>query len=354
MKKNIKVALLSYGMSGQVFHAPIINSNSNFEITKIWERTKNLSKKRYPQAEIVRTYNDILNDPEVELVVVNTPDSTHLEFTKQALNAGKHVVVEKPFMFTVKDCETVIELAEKKGLILSVFHNRRWDSDFLTVKSVVENQLLGRLVEFESHYDRFRDYLSKTQWKEAPQQGASNLYNLGSHMIDQALVLFGMPKTITANLRSMRTNSRIDDNYHITFDYDKLRVILKSSYLVREEGPRYIIHGTKGSFLKWGIDSQEDILKHGGTPLSPNWGIEDKTTWGKLNTEINGIHFEGLIETQKGSWQIYYENIYNAIRNKQKLLVPAYEAMNVIKIIEAAKLSHKEQRSVSLTGDGYQ
>ncbi len=348
MSKIINTAITSFGMSGLVFHGPLLKVNPNFIVTKIFERSKSLSKDMFPEATIVRSFDDIINDSGIELVVVNTPDDSHYEYTKRALEAGKHVVVEKPFVQTVEQGEELVQLAKQKGLVLSVFQNRRWDGDFMTVKKVVADGLLGRLVEFESHFDRYRNFVKQGTWKEIPESGTGITYNLGAHMIDQAVVLFGKPDAVDGDIRIMRTGGKVDDYYDINLYYENVKVKCKSSYLVREEGPRYILHGTNGSFLKWGIDPQEADLKKGILPGVEAWGEDFVDDWGTLNSEINGLHFEGVIETIPGDYRIYYNNIYNALVNGEELFVKPEESLLVIKIIKAAFESSKTGRRVDI------
>jgi predicted dehydrogenase len=348
MSNPIKTGLSSFGMSSMVFHGPLLKVNLNFSITKIVERNNENSRKDFPEGEIVRDFDKLCKDDELELIIINTPDPLHYPFAKKALEAGKHVVVEKPFTQSYKQAEELIELAEKKGLVLSVFQNRRWDGDFLTVKKVIENRMLGRLVEYESHFDRYRNFIQENTWKESADAGAGTLYNLGSHMIDQVLVLFGMPKAVYADVRINRRYGEVDDSFDLNLKYDDLKVVTRGSYLVREPGPRYILHGTEGSFLKWGIDPQEQALKDGFLPLGENWGKENPVEWGKLNTNINDLHYEGRIETLPGDYGIFYQNIFETIRNGSDLLVKPGEAASVIKIIEAAKKSQETGKEIKI------
>lgn len=344
----IPVGLASYGMSGHVFHAPLISSNPQFQLRKILERSSNKSQQRYPEATVVRSFEELLRDDTLELIIVNTPNALHLPMAQQALEAGKHVVLEKPFTVTGQEAQTLIDIAKSHNRMLSIFQNRRWDGDFLTVQKVVREKLLGHLVEYEAHYDRFRNYVEANTWKEEAGPGSGILYNLGSHMIDQALVLFGNPDAVTAEIGTQRPGGKIDDYYHITLHYPEHRVILKSSYLVREAGPRYILHGTLGSFLKYGLDPQEEALKAGQLPTMLNWGKEEKETWGLLNTELNGLPFKGNIETLPGDYSFYYQNIYEVIREGKELAVKPEESLAGIKVIEAAIQSHQEKRTVKL------
>lgn len=344
MAQPIQVAILSYGMSGRVFHAPLLHTHPDFSVKKVWERTKNRSKGRYPYVDIVRNYSEILEDKEIELVIVNTPDDTHYDFARQALEAGKHVVVEKPFTQYAWQAKHLIDIANKEGLVLSVFQNRRWDGDFLTVQRIVEQQLLGRLVEFESHFDRYRKEV-QNNWKEY-RSGA--LYNLGSHMIDQAMVLFGVPRSVWADLGKLRDHAEVEDYYHLALEYPTLKVTLKSSYLIREPGDRYILHGTEGSFRKAGIDPQENALKNGYFPDTPDWGIEPATNWGFLNTQLQGLHFRGQIETLPGNYSAYYTNVFHCIRAGESLMVPPEDAYNGMQVIEAAIQSNESKQNIPL------
>ena len=338
---TIKTGIASYGMSGMLFHAPLLHVNPGFEIVKIVERSYKGSKERYPYISIVRSFEELLHDQEIELVIVNTPDSTHFEYCKMALEAGKHVIIEKPFTIHYNEAAELVERSKKKGKVLSVFQNRRWDGDYLTVKNVIQSNMLGRLVSFESHFDRYRNFIQPDTWKEEPNAGAEILYNLGAHMIDQAYELFGMPKSVSADIGIQRTDGKVDDFYNVVLRYDHLHASLKASYMVREEGPRYILHGTEGSFLKWGLDPQEADLKAGKYPDESGWGTEPKKFWGKLNTDLMGVHFTGRIETTPGNYQTYYDNIYDVIRNGAELVVKPEQSLDLMRILEGAIESNR-------------
>ncbi len=348
MENPINTGIVSYGMSGKVFHGPLLHVNHHFNIKKIVERSYKGSKESFPYVEVVDGFEDLIKDDNLELVIVNTPDGTHYEYAKMALDAGKHVVVEKPFTIESSQAEKLIDLAHKKGLMISAFQNRRWDGDFLTVQQIIKKGLLGRLVSYEAHFDRYRNYIQPNTWKEERGPGAEMVYNLGSHMIDQAYVLFGMPYQVYGSLGIQRTGGKIDDFYDIKLYYPDWQVTLKSSYLVREAGPRYILHGTHGSFLKWGIDPQEDALKAGHLPNEPNWGKERDKYWGKMNTEPEGLHMIGRIETLPGNYNAFYDNLYEAIRLGKELIVKPEQSLDVIRIIEGAIESNKTSRAVEL------
>src|SRR5690349_9253131 len=259
--QTIKAALCSFGMSGVVFHAPFIHAHPGFILHGVLERSKSLSAQKYPGVIIYRSLEELLADEAVDLVVVNTPNYTHYEFTKKALLANKHVIVEKPFTATVEEGEELIALAKERSKLISVFHNRRFDSDFLTVQKVVREGLLGEIVEAEIHFDRFKEELSPKSHKETPGASTGSLYDLGSHLADQALQLFGKPTHIFGDSHIVRPISQVDDYFDVILFYPNLRVKLKSSYLVREPLPGFILHGSKGSFLKSRADIQEAALQ---------------------------------------------------------------------------------------------
>lgn len=344
----IRVALASYGMSGEVFHAPLLAVHPDFQLYKVLERNRNKSKERYPDVTVVKKYEDILEDEKVDVVLVNTPNPLHYDMAERALNAGKHVVMEKPFTNTSEEAKKLIALAKDKGKLLTVFQNRRLDSDFLTVQKVIDSKLLGYLVEYEAHYDRYRNFIQANTWKEESGPGSGILFNLGSHMIDQALTLFGLPKSLSAKLAIQREGGKAHDAYHLILSYATFQVVLKSSYLVRDEGPRYKILGNLGTFTKYGLDTQEDCLKAGQLPLGDDWGVEPPEIWGMLDTEIEGLHFRGEVESEQGNYNLFYDNLSAAINKGESLLVKAEEAMHVIRLIELAEQSNREQREVEI------
>ena len=346
MASEIRVGLIGYGLAGRVFHAPIIQAVPQLKLQKVVERHRDDSRQRYPWVEVVRDPAALLQDTEIDLVVVATPNSSHFELARQALLANKHVVVEKPFTTTAAEAEQLIELARRQNRLISVYQNRRWDGDFQTVRRVLERELLGRLVECESHFDRFRNTRQPGAWREAEGAGSGILFDLGSHLIDQAQVLFGTPQLLAADIRSQRDAAQTDDNFELILHYNRLKVTLKAGMLVREQGPRFILHGTAGSFVKYGLDPQEEALKQGRTPLEPHWGEEPSELWGKLNTEFAGLRFMGQVETLPGDYRAFYQNIADAISGRAELAVKPEEAKNTIRIIELAARSNEEKRTL--------
>jgi predicted dehydrogenase len=330
-------------MSGQIFHGPLLEAHHGFKIIKILERTKDLSRDRHPSSVTVRRFSSILTDPDVELVVVNTPDHLHYEMAKDALQAGKHVVVEKPFTLKSSHADELTGLAGTNGLALTVFQNRRWDGHFLTVREIIGKEKLGRLVSFESHFDRYRNYLQDS-WKDSGTEGTGTLYNLGSHLIDQALSLFGMPERLFCDSRMLRDGATTDDSFDLLLHYPGVKCLLRSSYLVREPGPRFTLHGTEGSYLKWGIDPQEEAMKLGAVPGSEDWGVEPESAWGRINTTFNGKCLEGSCRTLPGNYLAFYDNVYETIRKGADPEVTPVQAGDVVRIIEAAYESSREGR----------
>lgn len=344
----IRTAILSYGMSGEVFHAPLLSAHPGFSLDVIVQRKSDSSRKRYPHVKVVRSVDEVIAEASIELVVVNTPNETHFDFSRKALEAGKHVVLEKPITVTTAEADELISLARKQKRILAPFQNRRWDGGFLTVQRILKEGRLGKIAEYEAHYDRFRNYIQPDTWKEVKARGTGILYNLGSHMIDQVLVLFGLPKQVDARIGAQREGGSVDDFYDIRMQYDNFLVIIKSSYLVCDAGPQYIIHGTQGSFTKYGIDPQEEALKIGGIPGSEGWGLEPKEYWGRLKTMLNNQAVTEIVETLPGNYLGFYQNLYEAIRDGNNLAVKPEEAREVIRVIEACYESNRTKCAVKL------
>ena len=346
--QTINTALCSFGMSGWVFHAPFIHLHPGFNLYAVYERSKNIAESKYPGIITYRSLEDLLADDKVELVVVNTPNYTHYDYTKKALLAGKHVVVEKPFTATVAEGQELIELAHQQNKKLSVYQNRRFDSDYKTVKKILDEKLLGELVEAEFHFDRYSETISPKVHKETPGPGTGALYDLGSHLVDQALQLFRMPSAVFADIRIIRPVAKVDDYFDLLLYYPSLRVRIKSSYQVREPLPGYILHGSKGSFIKPKTNIQEERLQAGEVPGATEWGIEPQSEWGLLHTETAGNITRGYIPSERGNYGDYYSGMYGAIRNDKPVPVSAEDGCEVIKIIEAAFKSSQKKKVVNI------
>jgi len=346
---EIQTAIIGFGLSGRVFHAPFLHAHPGFRLAKVVERKSNSAKDLYPDVEIVRNYKDLLNDDILELVVIATPNIFHFDQACEFLMAGKHIVVEKPFSPSSAEADKLIKISEETGKKIFVYQNRRWDGDFKTLQQVVYQGYLGEILEYEAHFDRFAPGPRRSAWRDEPLPGGGVFYDLGSHLIDQALVLFGMPHSVFADIRKQRAESKVDDYFEVSLFYSRLKVVLKASVFVKEPGPRYIIHGTKGSFVKYGIDPQEEMLKQNLLPDTEDWGKEDPDCWGILNAELNGQQFYGTIETEPGNYMGFYDNVHDVITKGAEQAVRPEEARNVIRIIELAFESHGSKSMVSLT-----
>ncbi len=342
----IPTALLSFGMSGRVFHAPFIHLHPGFKLVGAWERSKQTMGGYYPEVRSYKTMEELLAERAVELVIVNTPSYTHFEYARKSLLAGKHVVVEKPFTSTAAEAMELKALAEQQKKKLSVFQNRRWDSDFKSVKSVIDENLLEEIVEATISFDRFNPVLSPKAHKETPGPGAGVVKDLGPHLIDQALVLFGMPESVFADIQITRPMSKVDDYFEILLYYPKLRVRLKSGYFVREPVSSFIIHGMKGTFLKSRSDVQETQLQAGMKPNDPSYGFEPEGAQGYLHTEKDGKVIKEKVKSLRGNYMAYYEGLYQALTSQKSLPVTADDGINVMRVIDAAIISNKEKRVV--------
>jgi predicted dehydrogenase len=347
----ITTAVISYGISSKTFHIPFITTHGGYSLDMILERSGNTCKEKFPHVKVAKTIEEVLDEPSIELVVITSPNTTHFPYAKAALEAGKHVVVEKPFTNTSAEALALIELSKKTGKICSVFHNRRYVADFLTMKKILEDGLLGEPREFFAHYDRYRpEPRTYGLWREHELPGSGVFYDLGPHLIDQALVLFGKPNFITADIRKMKPYSKVDDFFDVKLEYDNLIVTLHSSMLVREMGPRYMIHGTKGSFIKHGEDPQEDLLKAGAIPTGPDWGKEEEMNFGLIHTEKEGKVIREIYPSLKGSFGYYYDNLFKSIREQAPLNETAVDGYNVIRLIELAFESSEKKKTISISG----
>ncbi len=346
----INVGLIGFGLGGRIFHAPILTAVPGFQLHTVYEtREENVKTihRCYPGAKVVSDVNEIFESKDIQLIVVATPNNVHFSYAKKAMENGKHVLVEKPFTCTSSEAEELIEISKKTNKVLTVNHNRRWDSDFKTVQKVIKSEMLGEIVEYEAHYDRYRPEVGEN-WRDKKSSAASGmLYDLGSHLIDQVQYLFGLPNEIFAYIDTQRKNSEVVDAFEILLKYDTLKVTLKSGMIVREPAPHFALHGRKGSFVKYGMDVQEDELILGKRPNEgKEWGREPEAIYGKINTEIGGVHVSGTVESEAGDYRELYRNLYQVITNEEELIVTPQQACNTIKIIELAEQSNREKRWV--------
>ncbi len=337
----INVGVVGFGLAGTVFHAPFVRAVDGLELKAIVRRSGERDP-AYPEVEFVRTVDELLARP-IDLVVVATPNQTHYAMAKQCLEAGRHVVIDKPLTPTLREAEELVELASRKNRLLIVFQNRRWDGDFMTLQQLIEQNGLGRLVTFETHFDRFRPDLRVGNWKEEDAPGHGLLFDLAPHLIDHALVLFGPPEAVYADLRTDRENSRVVDAFDVTFYYPRMRALLRATTMAAEVGPRFAVHGTVGSFVKYGLDPQEDAMKAGAKISAPNWGVDSPNNYGTLTTR-NGQH---RIPTLPGDYRKFYENVRDAILGRAKLAVTPEQALNVMRGLELAQQSSANRSAVS-------
>jgi scyllo-inositol 2-dehydrogenase (NADP+) len=348
--RSLKTGIAGYGKSAKVFHIPFLSTMKEFTITSVLERHREDSKKQMPDVRVAKSIEELINNDDNELIVITTPNDTHFEYASKALKAGKHVVLEKPFTNTTDEAAELINISKDTGKILSVYQNRRYVSDFLTIRDIIDKKLLGEVHEFNAMYDRFRPDAIPGSWRESEVPGSGILYDLGPHLIDQALTLFGNPEAITADVKKQRLQVNADDYFNIWMQYGSLKVILHSGMLVREQGPRYMIHGMKGSFIKYGEDPQEEKLRAGELPLGDDWGQEPPAHYGLLHTEINGKVIRETVPSKKGDYGLYYKNIYNTIVNNAPLLEKPEDGYNTIRIVELALESSKLKKTIACTG----
>jgi scyllo-inositol 2-dehydrogenase (NADP+) len=350
MTEPIRAAVIGFGLGGRVFHTAFIHAVPGLELAAIVQRHGDQAAAAYPNAKIYRSVEEMLADESIQLVAVTTPNDSHYSLGRQSLLAGKHVVIDKPFCLTSTEAADLVAIARQNKLLLSAYQNRRWDGDFRTVRDLVSRAVLGRLVVFESHYDRFRQEPSAKTWKEGSNSpGGGLLYDLGSHIIDQALALFGVPEAIAADIRIERDVVSTDDAFDIRLAYPRLTVWLRSTMTAAISGPRFTLHGTQGSYVKFGLDPQEPAIEAGIEIGSPGWGEEPESAWGLLRLaqgSERGIVSETRVPTEAGDYRGYYANVRDAILGAAPLAVSGVDAWRTARIIELARQSSAEGRTL--------
>jgi len=345
----IITGLAGYGGSGKNFHAPFIHLNPGFTLKSVVERTKKQAENDYPGIQSLSDFDWLLSDPAIELVVITTPNQTHFALAVRALQAGKHVIIEKPFTSNTMEAQELIKIAQERNLFLGVYQNRRIEGDFITIQKIIQEGLLGDIVEYESHFDRYRPGFNVKTWKEIKSPGTGLVYDLGSHLVDQALTLFGLPDYVDATVKSLRPHSNVDDYFCIRLEYPGREIYLRSSIFVKKEGPRFIVHGKKGSFIKYGVDPQEALLQAGIKPNKPDWAPEPKELWGEVSTQVNGIDIQGKIPTQTATYMTYYDMVYQSIRENKPFLITPQQAYHTIRVLELAMESSLLKKSIPYT-----
>lgn len=343
---ELEVGLIGFGLAGRVFHAPIIRAVPGLRLAAILERSGDEAGRRYSDVRVVRTIDDLLKIESIGLVVIATPNTSHYAFAAQCLQAGRHVVVDKPFTTSYEEAAELVRIASKAKRLITVFQNRRGDGDFRTLRRMIERKSLGRTVLFESRFERYRPNLRPGAWREASEPGSGILFDLGPHLLDQALVLFGEPLAVSADVRNERGGAAADDAFDIVLYYPAMRALLRSTMLACEAGPRFILNGTKGSFVKYGLDPQEEALARGETPRNSSWGLEPEQNWGTATLAQDGTVTREKIPTEAGDYRRYYQNVRDAILSGAPLDVTPRQALTVMRLLELARESGRDRKTL--------
>lgn len=330
--KSLSVGLLGFGLAGSVFHAPLIQCEPRLRLTAIASSRTDDIRRSAPEA-VATTADALIADPSIDLVVIATPNTSHAPLAREALLAGKHVVIDKPMATTAAEADELIDLAKRQGRLLTVFHNRRWDNDFLTLRACLDKGEVGRPYHYEAHFDRFRPQI-KQGWREQTLAGSGVLFDLGAHLIDQALTLFGMPDRILADVGTQRPDAQVDDWFHIVLGYGPMRAILHCGTVVCRPGPRFQLHGDGGSFLKHGMDGQEAALRAGRLPTEADWGADDPENFALL-VQADGT--ERQVETIPGDYPAFYRGVASSILDGAPPPVTAEQARDVLAVLEAVR-----------------
>ena len=345
----VRVGLIGFGLAGYAFHAPMIRGVEGMELACVLERHTDNAKARYPEVRTARNLDEMLSDKSINLVVVATPNDTHYSYAKASIEAGRHVVVDKPMTPTMREAEELVRLAAARRLLLSVYQDRRWDGAFLTVKKLIETGSLGRVAEYESRFDRFRLDAKPGAWREqADFPAAGVLWDLGPHLIDGALVLFGEPESVSAAALRQRDSAVIDDAFDVIFQYPRLRATLRARIIAYAPSHHLLVHGTEGSFVKYGMDPQEEILRSPNYPdgldWGKDWGLEPEKNWGTLTRVGENAR---KIETERGDYRGFYRNMRDAIEGRALLEVPPEQFLRTQRGLLLSHKSSRERRVVT-------
>jgi len=345
----IRVGLVGYGMAGRVFHAPVISAVEGLELAAVVERHSRNAEAAYPGVTTYSSLEDMLKDETIQLVVVATPNTSHAALALQALAAGRHVVVDKPVGISVKEVEGLVA-ASGPGHFMIPFHNRRWDSDFQTLRKLLHEEKLGEVVYLESTFLRWRP-LARGTWRDDGTDGGGILLDLGTHLADQAIQLFGMPAELSAEVLAERPGGRVNDSFNIRLYYPEKIVTLVANCFTALPRPRYTVRGTKGNYVKWGLDPQEDRLKEKGKVEGANWGVEPSSAWGTVAVDVEGSMITHPVQPIPGDYRLYYAGVRDAILGKSVAPVLAVDALNVARLLETAEISSREKRTIAIAWD---
>ncbi len=342
----IRVGLVGFGMAGRVFHGPLVSSVEGLALAAVMERSSSHAAERYPRITTYRLLDEMLADSSLDLFVVATPTGTHFEVARRILCAGKHVVVDKPVAVASAEIAELMRLAEQNHVLLAPFQNRRWDSDFLTLQKLLFEGPLGQLVNFESRFDRWRPIAPTNRlWKEDPANGGV-LLDLGTHLADQALILFGKPEAVSADLLCERAWARANDGFEIRLRYPGFRAVLAANSLSQPAGPRFHLRGSKGNFWKYGLDPQEAALNRVTRIEDPAWGREPESAWGTVHVDAGGGAVTRLVEPVPGDYRLYYAALRDAVLGKAPLPVAPVEAWRTARLLEWAIESSESRREI--------
>jgi len=332
----IRVGLVGFGMAGRVFHAPLISSVDGLALSAVVERHGNQAKERYPWITTHRSLEAMLADKTLGLIVVATPSGTHFEVAQRVIDAGFNVVVDKPVATRADQIAALAALAKKHGVLLVPFHNRRFDGDFLTVEKLLREGTLGRLVQVESRMDRWHPGATRRPWKDEPDQGGGVLLDLGTHLVDQALALFGNPMAVGAEVTRERDGEGANDAFTVRLRYLGLRVTLEANALSSPAGPRFVVRGTRGNFRKKGVDPQEAALNKITRIAADHWGQEPASEWGMLHVDVEGGMVTRPLATLAGDYRRFYAGVQDALQVKAKPPVTAADAWRAARVLEWA------------------
>jgi predicted dehydrogenase len=343
----IEVGLVGYGLAGRAFHAPVIRAVPGLHLAAILQRSGNEAAEKYPDVQIVRSMDELLAIRQIRLVVIATPNDTHYSLARQCLGAGREVVVDKPFTTTLEQARSLVQFAKDKGRLLTVYQNRRYDGDFQAIRNLVAHGTLGRIVRFETNYDRFRPQLKPGAWRETTRAGSGILFDIAPHLIDHALVLFGLPEAVTADVRIEREDAVADDAFDIMFHYPRgMRAVLRSSILAAAARPRFVLLGTQGSFMKQTFDPQENNLRLGHIPKDTAWGAEPEENWGVLTVPAGDGFSQRRIPSANCDFRDFYANVRDALLGTAALAVTPEWSLDVMRLLETARESSEKRCTI--------
>jgi scyllo-inositol 2-dehydrogenase (NADP+) len=345
----INIGLIGFGLAGRAFHAQVIRRVPGLRLAAILQRHGSEAADTYPDVCVVRTLKELLAVPDVRLIVIATPNDSHFSLAEQCLTAGRDVLVDKPFTDTLGEAQTLVQLAKAKNLVLTVYQNRRFDGDFQTVLQIVKSGQLGRIVSFEANYDRYRPQLRPGAWRETNRPGAGIFFDIGPHLIDYALTLFGMPEAVTADIRIQRDAAMVDDTFDVALHYSGgLRADLRSSILAAAPRPHLVLHGIHGSFVKQTVDPQELNLRYGKIPEKGPWGAEPEQDWGILTLAQASELTHRRVPSVDCDYRVFYANLRDALLGEAELLVAPKYALDVMFLLEVCRQSSHERRTIAL------